>query len=378
MSGIYLHIPFCKQACHYCNFHFSTSLRYKGEMVAAIARELVGRKDYLPDEPLRSIYFGGGTPSLLAAEDIGLLMDTIYTHFNVASGAEITLEANPDDITPAHLRLWKDNTINRLSIGVQSFHEEDLLYMNRAHNANEARNSIEMAQEVGFHNLTVDLIYGAPTTTDEVWANNVQTLLALGVSHISSYALTVEPKTALEHLIRHQKAAPLDEAQSARQYEYLMKVLTTHGFLHYEISNFALPDHLAVHNSSYWRGAPYLGVGPSAHSFNGQSRQWNIANNAHYLRAMSEDNNWQEAGEGVLFEKETLSATDRYNEYVMTGLRTIWGVNLQQVEQPFRQHFLENAQAYISKKMIHKYEDIYTLTTKGKLLADKIASDLFC
>ncbi len=346
-------------------------------MVAAIARELELRQGYLAEVPISSIYFGGGTPSLLDAAELNLLFDTIAQHFNVLPNAEITLEANPDDIHAGTLAQWRDSPVNRLSIGIQSFFDADLQYMNRAHNAAEARHCIQAAQAAGFDNLTVDLIYGTPTTTDAAWSENVQTLLDLGVPHISCYALTVEPKTALEHRVRTNKAQPVDEEQSARQFEQLIGWLTAAGYLHYEISNFARPNHLAVHNSSYWQGAHYLGVGPSAHSYNGVSRQWNVANNAHYLQAIQDLAQSVNPATKPLFEQEILSPTDRYNETVMTGLRTIWGVDADALDEPYRSHFLQGIQQFVNTILVEKINKKYVLTPQGRLLADGIASSLF-
>ncbi len=376
MSGLYLHIPFCRQACHYCNFHFSTSLKYKEEMVAAIAKEIRLRKDYLSDEPLQSIYFGGGTPSLLTATDIEALFAAITDTFQVREDAEITLEANPDDISPLRLREWHYSPINRLSIGIQSFVEADLRYMNRAHSAEEAEQCIQMAQLAGFSNLTEDLIYGTPGLSDKNWEANVYKLIKAGVPHISCYALTVEPKTALAHQVKVGTSPPVDEEQAARQFELLMQWLAGAGYLHYEISNFALPSKMAVHNSNYWRSEPYLGVGPSAHSFNGSSRQWNHANNARYMKTLQTAEHTADLEE-QLYEEEQLSAADRYNEYIMTGLRTSWGVELNRIIEPFRSHFLSKTHHYIDDKLLTKNNEKYFLTPQGRLLADKISSELF-
>ena len=334
MAGLYLHIPFCKQACNYCNFHFSTSLKYKQEMVQAIGQEILLRQDYLADKTLDSIYLGGGTPSLLDAGELDYLFGCIRSAFTLKEGIEITLEANPDDFSEAKLRIWQASPINRLSIGIQSFSDDDLRFMNRAHNASEATQCLTLARAYGFDNLTVDLIYGAPTTSDAVWQTNVQTLLDYQVPHISCYALTVEPQTALDHQIRKGLVPPVVEEQAARQFEQLMGWLTAAGYLHYEISNFARPGRLAQHNSSYWQSRHYLGVGPSAHSFNGHSRQWNVANNAFYLQALrtqalrvrTAPDHDPSAADRALFEIETLSPADQYNEAALPPPRTTrWG-----------------------------------------------------
>lgn len=377
MSGLYLHVPFCKQACHYCNFHFSTSLKYKGEMTQAIVQELLLRKDYLEDKHLSSVYFGGGTPSLLNEEELSALFAMINQCFVVDANAEVTLEANPDDITEENLARWQSLPINRLSIGIQSFADSDLAYMNRAHNAEEARRCIALAQSFGFNNLTVDLIYGTPTMSDLTWEKNVRTLIEAKVPHLSCYALTVEPKTALAHQIKTGKSPEVEEEKAARQFEMLMGWLEEAGYEHYEISNFALPGHRAVHNSNYWRAHHYLGVGPSAHSFNGHSRQWNVANNAKYLQAIAAWREGVEISTADLFEKEILSPADQYNEYILTGLRTSWGVSTAKMEEPFKTFFTTNIHQYIDSKLISVEKDVFILTKEGRLLADRISSDLF-
>ncbi len=375
MAGIYLHIPFCKQACHYCNFHFSTSLKYKEEMVAAMLREIELRRDYLSGAVLSSIYFGGGTPSLLTNRELNQFFEKIYSLFQVQSDAEITLEANPDDLTKEKLQALNQTPTNRLSIGIQSFAEEDLRFMNRAHNVTEARACIENALNTGFENLSVDLIYGAPTTSDTQWKLNIQTVVDYNISHISCYALTVEPKTALGHFVAKGKVSDVNEEQAARQFEMLVQMLRANGYEHYEISNFARPGWYARHNSSYWSGEPYLGVGPSAHSFDGKNvRQWNVANNAKYLNLMGIENL------PGLMEREILTTAQRYDEYVMTALRTMWGAQIEQIRafgEEFAIFFLEKIQAFIRQQLVEAKGTAYVLTDKGKLLADFIASELF-
>lgn len=369
MSGIYLHIPFCKQACHYCNFHFSTSLKYKTEMVESIALELDLQKDYLGGKMLQSIYFGGGTPSLLDQNDLQVLFEKIQSLHKIDKAAEITLEANPDDLSPEKLRILQDSPVNRLSIGIQSFADEDLKYMNRAHNAQEASACILQAKEAGFSNITIDLIYGTPTMDDAQWKANIEQVLALDIPHISCYALTVEPKTALEYFIEKGKSQPVDEEQTARQFEYLTERLKSAGYEHYEISNFAKPGSYARHNSNYWQGEHYLGVGPSAHSFNGYSRQWNVANNAKYLQKLRDKQ--------VPFEREELTAAQRYNEYILTALRTMWGVDFNKVPTSFQKHFKAQVQTFLDNQTVAKEATTYRLTEKGKLLADNISMELF-
>ncbi len=371
MSGLYLHIPFCKQACHYCNFHFSTSLKYKAEMLAAILRELELQKGYLEAAPLRSIYFGGGTPSLLEVDEIKVIFEKIFALYSVDENAEITLEANPDDLTKAKLAALSQTPINRLSIGIQSFSDTDLQYMNRAHNAQEAQQCIALAQDHGFHNLTVDLIYGTPTMDTTQWAYNIQQLLDLQIPHISCYCLTVEPQTALAHFVKTGKSKPVDDLRAEEQFLYLIDRLESEGYEHYEISNFAQAGHYAVHNSNYWLGETYLGIGPSAHSFNKTSRQWNIAHNSQYIKALStpQSKDW--------YEKEALDADQRYNEYVMTRLRTHWGVVLADLSPKYRTHFLKEIEPYLQNEKVRVEGNIYRLTKSGRLLADRIASDVF-
>jgi len=374
MPGLYLHIPFCKQACHYCNFHFSTSLKYKTELLEAIIKEIALHKDYLKGEPLQTIYLGGGTPSLLSAAELNQLFKAIDQHHIIATDAEVTLEANPDDLSGHYLKDLRSTPVNRLSIGIQSFFDEDLQFMNRAHQGAEARRCLEDALAAGFTNLTADLIYGTPGLSDERWHTNLDILLGYEVPHISSYCLTVEPNTALDHFVKKGKAPAVNEEQAARQFEILMQRLKAADFIHYEISNFARPGHLARHNSNYWQGEAYLGLGPSAHSFNGQSRRWNVANNAKYLKILGSD----EAD--ALFEEEKLTPAQVYNEYVMTGLRTIWGCQLKRINAmgvDFANHFLQAAKPWMESGKMIEQEGAYVLTSAGRLLADRIAMELF-
>lgn len=370
---IYFHIPFCKQACHYCDFHFSTSLKYKEDMLQAMDREIELRAEYLEDKLVQSIYFGGGTPSILEATDIDRLIGKVGKHFNIAADAEITLEANPDDLDHKKISALRSTPINRFSIGIQSFYEEDLRWMNRAHNAQEADSSIMRVQDAGFENITCDLIYGFPLLSDEKWKSNMQKLIDFDIPHISSYAMTVESRTALSHFIKSGKTAPLHEGQAAEQMNMLMETLTAKGFEHYEISNFAKPGMYAKHNTNYWRGKHYLGIGPSAHSFNGSSRAWNIAKNAKYIAALS--------SKSLALETETLSLEDRINEYIMTALRTMWGIDLAYVEHTFgadmRKELEQEAQYFVDKGDIVQHEQALTLSSQGKLMADHIASELF-
>ncbi|TYR37893.1 radical SAM family heme chaperone HemW [Sphingobacterium phlebotomi] len=371
---IYFHIPFCKQACHYCDFHFSTSLQYKEEMILALQKEVALRAQYLTDKTIRSIYFGGGTPSLLTAEEIEHLIGNVATHFEIANDAEITLEANPDDLDKAKVQALRHTPINRFSIGIQSFYEEDLRWMNRAHHASEAEASIKRVQDAGFENITADLIYGYPLLTNAKWRSNMEKLLTFNIPHISSYAMTVEQKTALAHFIRNGKTPPMQETQSAEQMNMLIDTLTKNGFAHYEISNFAKNEQYAKHNTAYWQGRHYLGIGPSAHSFNGKSRSWNIANNTRYMEGIA-------IGKPV-FETENLSREDQFNEYIMTSLRTMWGIDLEKIVRDFgtdsKQYLVSHIQYFIDQQEVELIQKRYlTLTVKGKLLADYIASELF-
>ena len=342
-------------------------------MVAALCMEIERRVDYLPDEPIETIYFGGGTPSILNDEELAEIFATLQKHFTISPEAEITLEANPDDLSEVRLKTLKDSPVNRLSIGVQSFFQEDLVYMNRAHDAQEAERSIQLAQDFSFQNLSIDLIYGAPTTTDEHWAANVDKLIRWKIPHLSCYALTVEPGTALDHFIKKGTALPVDEAKAARQFTYLMNTLEAAGYEHYEISNFCLPGQHARHNTNYWRGVPYLGIGPSAHSFDGPSRQWNVANNAKYLKGI--------ANQTIVFEKEILSPADQHNEYIMTALRTKWGVDLSFLEErwglPIAEEFAKGMAAVVDRGEAERNGTTYRLTKQGRLLADGIAAGLF-
>ncbi|HEY0678825.1 MAG TPA: radical SAM family heme chaperone HemW, partial [Chitinophagaceae bacterium] len=289
MAGIYIHVPFCKQACHYCNFHFSTSLDSKNDFITALLKEIVMQCGYLQDQQVDTIYFGGGTPSLLSPEEISLILNKLHAAFNINPAAEITLEANPDDLQANKPFDMKAAGINRLSIGIQSFFDEDLRWMNRAHNAALSVSSIHAARDAGFSNLTIDLIYGTPGLTDSKWEENVNRAISMEIPHLSCYALTVEPKTALDHFIRTKKFTDIDPDQQARQFLQLMDWTASAGYEHYEISNFAKPGLRSKHNTSYWLGKHYLGLGPSAHSFNGESRQWNVPNNAVYIRTLNQN-----------------------------------------------------------------------------------------
>ncbi|WP_409965851.1 Heme chaperone HemW [Mycovorax composti] len=367
MSGIYIHIPFCKQACHYCNFHFATSLLKKDALVGALQQEII-LSATTASRVLHTVYFGGGTPSILPIEDIAAILKTITTIYTIDSDAEITLEANPDDITIEKLAGWKEIGINRLSIGIQSFFEEDLQWMNRTHNAEQAKKALELALQY-FDNITIDLIYGTPGLTDAKWKYNVEAAIGYGIPHLSCYALTVEPKTPLEKLIRQHKKDDVNPDMQADQFLLLMDWLDAAVYEHYEISNFAKPGCRSRHNSSYWQGKPYIGIGPSAHSFDGKERRWNVANNQKYIDAI-------QRGE-LPFEKEVLSPTQKLNEYIMIALRTCEGLDLSRLQKYEKATILKNAQKYLQQHLLSFNENILVLTRKGKLYADGIAADLF-
>lgn len=372
MAGIYIHIPFCKKACHYCNFHFSANVRNTNDMVYAIGMEAKLRKRYIT-EKVHTIYFGGGTPSILPITSLRTLLTKLYENYTIAPDAEITLEANPDDINIDSLLSWKSLGINRLSIGIQSFHEADLKWMNRAHNAQQALRCIQLAKKVGFTNFSIDLIYGTPTLSNEQWKQNIAQALALGVPHLSCYALTVEPQTALHHMIEKKKMPDVSEERQSLHFEILSKTLREAGYDHYEISNFAKPGHYSKHNSSYWQGKPYIGLGPSAHSFNGTSRQWNVANNALYITSI-------QRGE-VPFEIEYLTPQQQLNEYIMTSLRTMQGTSLSYIANIWSDaeatNIVKVAKKHIVSGNVNYVNNHLILTRKGKLLADGIAAELF-
>jgi oxygen-independent coproporphyrinogen-3 oxidase len=372
MSGIYIHIPFCKQACHYCDFHFSTSMKKKDEMVLALVKEIKLRKNEFQNELVETIYFGGGTPSTLSIEDIQLLIDKVFEHYEVIENPEITLEANPDDLDEETILQYVNSPINRLSIGVQSFFEDDLKLMNRAHNSAEAKKCLEFAAQ-HFDNISIDLIYGMPNMSNEKWLQNIETALSFNIPHISSYALTVEPKTALYKMIKTGAIPNLDDDLAQQHFHILIDKLQENGFVHYELSNFGKENYFSKNNTAYWLGKKYIGIGPSAHSYNGESRSWNVANNSLYLKAIAENN--------LPSEIENLSNTDQYNEYIMTGLRTIWGVSLDRIETEFGtdylNYLLQQSEKYISDNLLEIENNVLKTTKKGKFLSDGIASDLF-
>ena len=372
MAGIYLHIPFCKQACNYCNFHFTTSLRYKKDLVDAIVKEIDLQKNFLKGESIATIYFGGGTPSLLSIQEINSILDKIQATFEVKQDAEITLEANPDDITKSALDLWKGAGINRLSLGIQSFIQEDLRWMNRAHSAALAADSLQLAVKE-FENISIDLIYGTPFLSDEQWKKNLDTAIGFGIPHLSCYALTVEEKTPLHKQILLQNTQGIDSDKQARQFILLMNWLREAAYEHYEVSNFARPGFKSRHNSSYWHGEKYLGLGPSAHSYDGVVRKWNVGNNVRYITAI---NNGLVEGE-----TEALTETQKLNEYIMISLRTREGMDLQKIKTNWGEEkvwAMENKLSlFKSSNLLVRNNSIVQLTDEGILRADGIAADLF-
>lgn len=372
MAGIYIHIPFCKQACHYCDFHFSTSLTYKAELLQVLLKEIELQKTFLSNETIETIYFGGGTPSLLSGDEINLLIDKITGLHTVSSNAEITLEANPDDLTIEKLKALRQTNVSRFSIGIQSFFDDDLIWMNRVHRAAEAEIAVKRAQDIGFENITVDLIYGYPLLSTQKLKHNLDKVFELQVPHISAYSMTIEPKTALASFIKTKKQAPMNDEQSAEQFVQLMDAMLQTDFEHYEISNFALPGHYSRHNTNYWKGIKYLGIGPSAHSYNGETRQWNIANNAKYMQSISKNE--------IPAETEVLTETNRLNEYIMTSLRTMWGLDLARlnlISKDASDQLLKETPEFFDKDWITQKDQIIYLTQTGKLYADHIASGLF-
>ncbi|MCE7071144.1 radical SAM family heme chaperone HemW [Dyadobacter sp. CY327] len=370
---LYLHIPFCRQACHYCDFHFSTNTTNKRAVVEAIANEIILRKDYLPKADIETIYFGGGTPSMLDEAELHLLLNTINQHFTVSPHAEITLEANPDDLQREKLQQFYNAGINRLSIGIQSFHEPHLQFLNRIHSASEGEICVRTAQEIGITNISIDLIYAIPSPDHSILMQDMQKAFAMDIAHISAYCLTIEPQTAFGSWLKKKKIKPIDEEYAAQQFELLVKTLAENRYEQYEISNFARNGHYSMHNSSYWKQRPYLGVGPSAHSYNGASREYNVSNNARYVEAIQK--------RIIPTTVETLSPADQTNEYLLTGLRTKWGVNKEKLELlsggSFALIHTADLQQMAKKNWIREDADNWYLTDSGKLFADRIASDLF-
>lgn len=368
MSGIYVHIPFCKSKCAYCNFFSVVSDKGRDAFLAALKREAVQRRNYLGGEAVRTVYFGGGTPSLLKPSEIAGILEVLRLNYDIIDSPEVTLEANPDTVSKESLLDYKSMGINRLSIGIQSFFDDDLQYLSRKHDSKHAMQVLDWASEVGFQEITLDLIYGIPTLTDEKWNRNIDIFLSTGFNHLSAYALTVEEKTALGQRISKGLAATVNEDNTIRHYEILTSRAADAGFEHYEISNFARPGHQSKHNTIYWKGEKYLGLGPSAHSFDGSSRQWNVAGVKDYCDNYS-------------FEREELTLDDLYNEYVMTSLRTNWGCDLGFVRDSFGEKYAEKFEKGVQKhilsgKMLEKDRN-FILNDSGMLFADGIAAELF-
>jgi len=372
MAGIYIHVPFCKQACHYCDFHFSTSLKLREDYLKALQREIEMRADEF-DSMVNTIYFGGGTPSLLRSSEISEIINKLSVHFTIAKNAEVSLEANPDDLNREKLQELYNAGINRLSIGIQSLNDRSLKWMNRAHNCAEARSCIADAIELGFDNISIDLIYGLPNLTLKEWEDEINEILSFNIQHISAYCLTVEPETALGHRVKKGKEKPVDEESANEQFQILVELLEQNGMEQYEVSNFGKPGFYSRHNTSYWKGVPYLGLGPSAHSYSSGKRSWNIANNARYIKSINEDK--------LPISTENLSDKDQINEYIMTGLRTIWGIDLDVLKNEFgydlKAEYSELLEELIEKSLVKLEGAKLTLTKAGLFLADGIASDFF-
>lgn len=371
MAGIYIHIPFCKQACSYCDFHFSTTFeKYRGELISAMIQEIEKEKEYLEGQKVQTIYFGGGTPSLLTNEELQLLLKAVHNSFEVISSPEITLEANPDDISKDQLESWKLAGITRLSIGLQSFIQSDLDWMNRAHTAEESFSTVQLARLYDF-DLTIDLIYGLPQSNIKTLAKNIERAIDLKPEHISAYCLTIEPKTALKNWVDKGKISVPTSDEQADQFSFLVNHLKMAGYEQYEISNFATDNNYSRHNSNYWKGVHYLGIGPSAHSFNGSSRQWNISNNRQYINKI--------AANEQHFEIERLTRKDQFNELIMTGLRTVWGVDLDRLSrhQKLPSEFQKTLRSFEDDGFVVTEGNTIKLTMEGRPQADHIAAMLF-
>ncbi|MDG1571097.1 radical SAM family heme chaperone HemW [Robiginitalea sp. M366] len=372
MSGIYLHIPFCKQACHYCDFHFSTTQKHRAEVLAAMCLELEQRAGEAHGQEIQTVYFGGGTPSLLTPEEIKVFLETIHRFYSVAPGAEVTLEANPDDLDLQRIESLAAGPVNRLSIGIQSFREKELQWMNRAHTTPQAVACLEAVRS-RFENYSIDLIYGLPGSTPGQWKETLEKALGFEPPHISAYALTVEPGTALGAMVAKGRSPDVDDTRAEEDFRHLADTLEGAGYVHYETSNFGKPGFFSRNNTAYWQGKAYLGIGPSAHSYDGKNRRWNVAHNLKYLKALQEGTPY--------WESEALSVRDRYNEAIMTGLRTVWGVSLSGISQAFGPAYLDyllgQAQPYLDSHLLFRDGDALFTSRKGKFLADGIASDLF-
>ncbi|MDP4266728.1 MAG: radical SAM family heme chaperone HemW [Bacteroidota bacterium] len=373
MAGIYFHIPFCRKRCSYCNFYSTASLTSKEALVGAIRKEILLQRDYLRREHIKTIYFGGGTPSLLSYEEISTIFDDLHKYHTFSENVEITIECNPEDITKFKIDEIKRTPINRISLGVQSFFDEDLNFLKRTHTVKNSLNAIKFLQDKGYKNISIDLIFGIPSLKNENWIYNLETAFYLQIPHISAYSLTVENKTLLYSQIKKGKTKAVDEKKVIEQFEMLMKMMKFNNFIHYEISNFCLDGFMSIHNSNYWKNEKYLGIGPSAHSFDGISRQWNIDNNTKYIESIEQN--------VIPFSVETLSSIDKYNEYIMVSLRTMWGCDIDYIKHNFGEKFskycLNQAKNNIRGGLLINYMNKLSLTDRGKLFADRVASDLF-
>jgi oxygen-independent coproporphyrinogen-3 oxidase len=372
MAGIYIHIPFCKKACYYCDFHFSTTLKRKKEMVEALCKELHLRKKFL-NEPIETIYFGGGTPSLLSKSELSTILNSIFKHYNIKTDAEITIECNPDDLTKETINNLDKLKFNRISLGVQSFYDHILKDLNRNHATTDSIKSIKMIQDQGLSNISIDLIFGIPKLTNEMWISSLEKVISLSIPHISAYALTIEPRTALDNFIKKQKTEPIDETSSTEQFKIGIQVLSQNKYTHYETSNFCKEGFISKHNSSYWLRKPYLGIGPSAHSYKGTKRYWNVSQNISYINHLKESK--------LCLSSEDLSQKDQYNEFLMTKLRTFWGISYPEVHLIFGNKlahtFLKRIKPHLDSGMVSDNNGQYKLTEKGKPFTDGITSSLF-
>lgn len=372
MAGIYIHIPFCKQSCSYCDFHFSTSLKHKSGLVQALVKEIESRKNQLTNQ-IDTIYLGGGTPSLLSNDDLLFIIKALYKNYNIANRIEFTLECNPDDLSKQKLKSLQGAGVNRLSIGVQSFNNDELQFFNRAHNSSEAETSIKLSQDVGFDNITIDLIYGSPILTDEMWLKNLQKVNDFNIPHLSAYSLTIEPKTALDYQVKTGRIPVLNDEKTIAQFKTLIQKTAAFGLTQYEVSNFGKEGFYSQHNSNYWKGATYLGFGPSAHSYIGDKRFWNVSNNLKYINALNCN--------GVYFEEEIIDEKTAFNEYILTRLRTIWGVEVDYIKANFNakinEHFEQELKRYLNSSYLQQINNKVVLTNEGILITDKITSDLF-
>ncbi|MDR0715154.1 MAG: radical SAM family heme chaperone HemW [Bacteroidales bacterium] len=374
MAGFYVHVPYCRQVCYYCDFHFRAALKDKPEMLMAMRKEMGLRKDYLSSPVVHTLYFGGGTPSALSIADLSALLDTFHRRYSLSSGAEVTLEANPDDLTGEYLSGLRGLGFNRLSIGIQSFDDNCLRWMNRRHTAQEAIRAVKKAQDNGFDNINIDLIYGIPAMSVSQWERHLKTALSLDVPHLSTYHLTIESRTVFGKRKNRGEDFSVPERESVAQFDLLSNICEKAGYEHYEISNFARPGLYSRHNTAYWRQIPYIGIGPSAHSYDGTSRQWNVSHNAQYIEQLLH-------GHEKWYEREILTVSESYNDYVLTSLRTMWGTDAAVVHKKFgktfAEYFVRKAAPYLRQGYMNEQTAVYTLSHKGKLIADRIASDLF-